>query len=164
MSQRELRPSASMVPFQPRATPNPVTCTPNPVTLVPTPLAARSSAYGLGLYFAAHPLYSHCIVPCHADCAGGNFIGYFLIRVRMLLGNVKDYKEKEDTAIQHTPEGFHSWKGTEGNMKETFGPDDIKNNPDARTLKQHGEDMGRQHITQTANMVYPEYIIRYTRE
>ena len=49
-------------------------------------------------------------------------------------------------------------------MKETFGPDDIKNNPDARTLKQHGEDMGRQHITQTANMVYPEYIIRYTRE
>jgi hypothetical protein len=72
-------------------------------------VAARSSAYGLGLYFAAHPLYTHCIVPCHANCAGDEYTGYFLIRVRMLLGHVMDYKEQLAEDIIHTPKGYHSW-------------------------------------------------------
>jgi hypothetical protein len=126
--------------------------------------AARSSAYGLGLYFAAHPLYSHCIVPCHANCAGDEYTGYFLIRVRMLLGHVMDYKEQLAEDILHTPKGYHSWKGTETDLQHTFGQDDIKNNRDVQTLKKNGKEMGRQHITQKAAMVYPEYIIRYTRE
>ena len=134
----------------------------------PNDEAARSSAYGLGLYFAAHPLYSHCIVPCPATCADTKYVkdrtGYLLIRVRMLLGNVKDYGAEEQTTRVHTPEGYHSWTGTEGNLQLTFEKVDLKHDHDLRKLKANGKTMGRQYITQNASMVYPEYIIRYTRE
>jgi len=126
--------------------------------------STRKPAYGLGIYFAEHPLYSHCICPCFASSIDLWYKGYFIIRARVLLGKCHDFRDKVAEGRLRAPDGCHSWTGTEGNMKNTFDAQALENNPDARRLKREGGVMGRQYITQRYSMIYPEYVIRYTRE
>jgi hypothetical protein len=122
----------------------------------------RPSAYGLGLYFAAHPLYSHYIACCPAAPHGGK--GFYIVLADVALGCIKDFGRELATDLKREPLGFDSWSGTENDMKDTIATDDATKDIDARMLLRNGHEYGRQFIVARSEKAVPRYIINYLRE
>jgi hypothetical protein len=121
------------------------------------------SAYGLGIYFAEHPLYSH-VVASHESNRG-----FSMIRARVLLGKCKDFGETLAKKLKRCPEGYDSWSGTEGALRNVFDLAKWRDDPvglkDVRMLVDNGAEMGRQYVVGNVSAIYPEYVIKYsTRE
>jgi len=121
------------------------------------------SAYGLGFYFAEQPLYSHKFIECNAN--QWNKPGYYMVRVRVLLGKCQDLGQRMAEVRIHTPEGYDSWCGTEGDLRGTITADEARRDKkDFGVMRRNGAKYGKQYITQNNSRVRPEYIIRYLRE
>jgi len=120
------------------------------------------SAYGLGFYFAEQPLYSHKFIECNARQWDKR--GYYMVRVRVLLGKCEDLGRDMAEDRVHTPEGYDSWCGTEGDLQETITADEARKDVDCGVMRRNGAKYGKQYITQNNSRVRPEYIIRYLRE